>query len=350
MALVTGFRSLSRADAPPPPPFVNPDAPAAPAINPGGEASVGSAPAATPAKDPKDFNPDSMADSAVAAPTISDDQQIKNAMDMAMELFHAEDYDACVKATAAILDHYPKKHLYWVRYLSALSMEHEDLYYQAIPMYEKVREEAAHTTYANAAAFRVGLCQLKCGESGEAIYTLRDIIENNPRSEYRLQAYMHLGNLYRSGKRWSAAERIYKDIVHLYPNTSWAWTSLVYLAETYAHQGKTDIAIKVYGTLLRNPLVPEVMRAQAQLDVGDLYIADSRWLEALQTYRVALRDFSHVPGVAVTCEEKMKEATEGRRYGRVAYRQVKTGPRVITEGPEDENYRMKQEQEKVPYQ
>jgi TolA-binding protein len=381
LSLILGLSMGLRADAPPPPPFVNPDAPSAPSVNPGaapdqalpaspGDQALPASPgdqalpampgdqglpaspggAAAPAKE-NEFNPaESLADSTVAAPTISDEQQIKNAMEMALELFHAEDYDACVKATTSIVDRYPKKKLYWVNYLCGLAQEHLDLFAQAQLSYEKVRKQAPHTTYSNAAAFRIGLCQLKGGQSEEAIYTLRDIIENNPRSEYRLQAYIHLGNLYRSIKDWHSAERIYKDIFHLYPNTSWAWTALLYLAETHAHQGSIDVAIRVYDTLLRNPNVPDTIRAQAQLRIGDLYIADERWLEALQTYRIALRDFANVPGVASTCQEKIQIATNGRKYGRVAYRSVKTGPRVLTEAPEDQEYRLKQEQEKVPYQ
>ena len=62
-----------------------------------------------------------------------------------------------------------------------------------------------------------------------------------------------------------------------------------------------------------------------------------------------MRDFSDVPGVAATCDEKVKIATEGRRWGKVPYRQVNKGIHV-TEAPEDEKYQLEQEQEKVPYQ
>ena len=345
------FGALRAADAPPPPPFVNPDAPAAPAINPGSDAAPVAAPAAVaPGKEGSSFKPESTDDSSVAAPQISDEQQIKNAMEMAYQLYHAEDYDACAKATAAIQERYPKKALYWVRYLTGLSLEHEDNYARAIEQYEKVREQAPRTTYSNAAYFRIGLCQLKSGQDQEAIYTLRDIIENNPRSEYRLQAYLHLGNLYRRTRDWRAAQRIYKDIIKIYPNTSWAWTATLYLAETHAHQGNTDMAIKVYENFVHQEAAPITMRAQAQLRIGDLYIVDQKWLEALQTYKVALRDYSKVPGIAVTAEEKMQVATEGRKYGRVPYRQVKSGVRALTDSPADEQYQMKQQQEKVPYQ
>jgi tetratricopeptide (TPR) repeat protein len=137
-------------------------------------------------------------------------------------------------------------------------------------------------------------------------------------------------------------------MIRYYPNTAWAWTSAFYLAETYAHQGKLDTAIKVYAALASNEQAPRNLRAQAQLRIGDLYITDQKWLEALQTYKHTLRDYNDIPGVAVTCEDKLKVATEGRRYGRVPYRQVKTGVH-LSEAPPDEGYRLKQQQEKVPY-
>jgi TolA-binding protein len=316
-------------------------APAAPSVDPGSAVR-------TQAEAPDPFKESGSDNSTVAAPQISDEQQIKNAMDMAYQLYHAEDYEACVRATAAILERYPKKQLYWVRYLNGLCQEHQELYAAAQEQYEKVRQEAARSTYANAAVFRIGLCQLKNGQAQEAIYTLRDIIENNPRSEYRLQAYIHLGNLYRRTHDWKAAQRIYKDLIKLYPNTSWAWTSTLYLAETHSNQGRNDIAIRVYEGLIRNEQVPKTLRAQAQLRIGDLQIAEQQWLEALQTYRIALRDFSDVPGVAVTAEQKMTVATEGRKYGRLPYRAVRRGI-TVNEAPADSDYRMKQENEKVPY-
>ncbi|HTA16814.1 MAG TPA: tetratricopeptide repeat protein [bacterium] len=336
------------ASSPPPPPFVNPDAlPPAPATGSdglpaapdGAGASVAALP--TPAPSPG-VDMGAMFDSSVAAPSISDDQQIKNSMDMAMELFHAEDYDACAKATDALLARFPKKKLYWVRYLEGLSLEHQDLYPQALDCYQRVVKDAPHTTYANAASFRIGLCQQKAGDPDEAVYTLRDIIENNPHSEYRLQAYIHLGNLYRNTKDWGAAERVYKDLIRFYPNSTWSTTSMMYMAEIKAHRGDDDGAIRVYQTLLDNPKVPDIMRAQAILSIGDLYISDERWLEALQTYRYALRDFSDVPGVISTCNEKIPIATEGRKFGRVPYRDVNTGPHIVDQ-PADENYLLKQE-------
>jgi tetratricopeptide (TPR) repeat protein len=335
---------LSAADAPPPPPFINPDA----AVD--NSVAWGTTPSPTETPDSQaSFNPQSTENSDVAAPQISDDQQIKNSMEMAYQLYHAEDYDAAGKATAQIVERYPKKKLFWVRYLNALSLEQQGLYARAIEQYQKVKELTPRSTYSNSASFRIGLCQLKSGQEQESIYTLRDIIENNPRSEYRLQAYVHLGNLYRRTRDWRAAQRIYKDLIRLYPGTSWAYTSTLYLAETHAHQGHNDIAIKVYDGLVRNDTVPVTIRAQAQLRIGDLYMLDQRWLEALETYRLALRDFSKVPGISMVAEEKIGIATEGRRSGRLPYRPI-AGPRARGEAPADAAYRLKQQSESVPYQ
>lgn len=335
---------LSAATGAPPPPVFNVDAPEAPAVV-IGDMDGGGDPMGADGV----FNPDVAQGSSVAAPQISDEQQIRNAMEMAYQLYHAEDYENCARTAAAILERFPKRKLFWVRYLKGLALEHQGLYHKAIEQYELVQQQAPRTTYANAATFRIGLCQLKGGQQQEAIYTLRDIIENNPRSEYRLQAYIHLGNLYRRGRDWRAAQRIYKDIIRVYPNTGWAWTATLYLAETHSHQGRNDIAVRVYENMERNPRVPETLRAQALLRIGDLHIAEQKWLEALQVYRVALRDYHRVPGVVATAEQKIQVATEGRRYGRVPYRQVRRGVR-ITEAPADEDYRLRQQQEKVPYQ
>ncbi len=167
---------------------------------------------------------------------------------------------------------------------------------------------------------------MKSGQEEEAIYTLREIIETNPQSEYRLQAYVHLGNLYRRSRDWQAAQRIYKDLIHIYPNTAWAYNSSMYLAETHAHQGHNDTAIRIYANLQRDEKVPVNVRAEAQLRIGDLYLADKSWLEALDAYRDALRDYAKVPGVSVVAEEKIEVATEGRRSGRLPYRPINGGP------------------------
>ncbi|MGH7441297.1 MAG: tetratricopeptide repeat protein, partial [bacterium] len=177
---------------------------------------------------------------------------------------------------------------------------------------------------------------------------LRDIIENNPHSNYRLQAYVHLGNLYRQTREWHAAEHVYRDIIRYYPNTSWAWICMTYLAETHAHTGDIHGALSMYRRLLNDPRVPDTMRAQAEMRMGDLYIEDQQWLEALQTYRDCLRDFSQVPGVQGTCQVKIKIATEGRRYNRVPYRTVDVGIHVVDQGPADEDFLLKQE--KLPNQ
>ena len=340
---------LSAIEAPPPP-MINPDG--IPGVEDGGKNFVlGNDPKVTDKADQKaaaDFKPQMTEDSAVAAPQISDDQQIKNRMEGAYQLYHAEDYENAGKAAAQILDAYPKRQLYWVRYLNALCFEHQDLYLRAIDDFQKVREQAPRSTYANASAFRTGLCQLKAGQEQEAIYTLREIIENNPRSEYRLQAYVHLGNLYRRTRDWRAAQRIYKDLIRLYPNTPWAYNSTLYLAEMHAHQGHNDTAIRVYQGMLRDDNVPVTLKAQAQLRIGDLYIVDQKWLEALDSFKVALRDFSKVPGITTVAEEKIEIATEGRRSGRLPYRPI-AGPRARTDAPADATYRLKQQQEAVPY-
>ncbi len=284
-------------------------------------------------------------DSTVPAPVISDDQQIQNIMDMALSQFHAEDYQACIRTTDDLLNRYPypQKNLYWVVYLGALSQEHLDRYAEAVKEYHLVIKRAPHTTYANAATFRMGLCQLKEGDTNEAMFTLRDIIENNPYSEYRLQAYVHLGNLYRHVKQWRLAERVYKDIIRFYPDTDWAWNSAIYLAQIHAHLDEDTVAINIYRQLLRDPKVPAILQAQAQLAIGDLYLSDKMWLEALQTYRYALRDFSDVPGVVGTCDEKIQLATEGRRTNHISYREVDTPARAVVDQPADEDYLMRQE-------
>lgn len=343
---VSGWAQAKPVGAPPPPPAVNPAAPPGPAI---ATAAAPVSPVAAGAQGSV-FNADAANNSSIAAPSISDDQQIKNAMDMVYDMYHAEDYDAVVKSCAAILDKYPKKKLFWVLYLQALAQEEQEMYLPAIDGYKKVKRMDPNSTYSNAASFRIGLCQVKSGQKEEAIYTLRDIIENNPRSEYRLQAYLHLGDLYRDTRDWKAAARIYKDMIRYYPNTSWAWTSTLYLAETHAHQGDVDGAVRIYQVLIRDPRVPTILRAQSQLRVGDLYISDKRWLEALETYREALRDFANVPGVEPTCKVKMKVATEGRRWNRVPYRQVVDRRITVNGEPSDEDYNLKKQHELIPYQ
>jgi tetratricopeptide (TPR) repeat protein len=348
---LAGAPSLRAAEppAPPPPPFINPDE-AAGGTQSNNWALTGN-PAPTPGAAGSDaaYVPSGTENSKVAAPEITDDQKIKNRMDDAYQLYRAEDYENAGKTAAQLVETYPKRQLYWVHYVYALCLEHQDLYGRAVEEYQKVIVQAPKSTYSNASSFRIGLCELKNGQEQEAIYTLREIIENNPRSEYRLQAYVHLGNLYRRSRDWRAAQRIYKDLIHLYPNTSWAYNSTMYLAETHAHQGHNDTAVRIYERLQADTSVPISLRAQAQLRIGDLYLTDQKWLEASNAYRLALRDYAKVPGVLTVAEEKMAIATEGRRSGRLPYRPV-TGPRLRTEEPPDAGYQLKHQQESVPYQ
>src|SRR5688572_27558712 len=144
-------------EAPPPPPVFNPEgaAPAAP------EAPVmdQSAPQLTE-NDPGAGGPQLTGNDSVdlAAPQISEEAMIRNALDISYQLYHAEDYRAAAQSTSQIMDKYPKRKLYWVRYLRALSLEHDGLLDQAIADYKKVRKDAPRSTYSNAATFRQGLC------------------------------------------------------------------------------------------------------------------------------------------------------------------------------------------------
>lgn len=339
--LAMGSGVLSAADTPPPPSF-----------NPEGGTAVGGDPT----------NPENRGDlpnyeaqltdegkTEIAAPQISEEQMIRNGMEIAYQLYHAEDYDACSKATASILEKYPKRKIFWVRYLQALCMEHLNLYDRAIEQYNKVKKDAPRSTYAHASSFRIGLSEIKAGRIGDAIYTLREIIETDPRSQYRIQAYIHLGSLYRGQRNWNAAERIYRDLIRLFPETSWAHTSMLYLAESFVFSGRPERAIKVYAEMQRTTSVPLQFKAQAQLRVGEIYLKEKRWQEAIGAFRSAIRDYSSIPGISLTADEKIVFAQEGRRSGNVPYRQAKRSPQVNTQGPEDEAFRLKQQEEAVPY-
>lgn len=333
--------TLFSAEAPPPPSF-----------NPEGGTAVGGDPNKPEDKgDLPDYdnNPQLTGNDSVemAAPQISEEQIIKNALDIAYELYHAEDYVSAGQSTSQIIDKYPKRKLYWVRYLRGLALEHQGLFDQAIMDYEKVRKDAPRSTYQNAATFRLGLCQLKLGQDIDAIFTFRDVIETHPRSEYRLQGYVHLGSLHRRKREWKQAQRIYRDLIRLYPETSWAHTGMLYLAESYAHEGKAEKAITIYESMQRTNTVPLVFKAQAQLRVGELHMMQRRWQDAITAFRVALREYADVPGVALTAEEKIAMAWEGRRAGNVPTKAK--GQVVVTSSPEDESYRMKQESEAIPY-
>jgi len=325
------------------------DTPAPPSFNPDGGTPVGGDPNHPEDKgDLPNYDAKGDEDSDLPAPQISEEQLIKNAMEIAYQLYHAEDYEACAKATSAILDKYPKRKLFWVHYLDALCLEHEDLYAQAVTEYELVKKEALHSTYAHAASFRIGLCDIRLHRNREAIYVLREIIETDPLSEYRLQAYIHLGNLYRQDRNWKSAENIYKDLIRLFPDTSWSHVSMLYLAECYAFSNESQRAIRIYTEMQHTKSVPIEFKAQAQLRIGEIYLGMENWQDAIGSFRIALRDYADIPGISTIAEEKIGMAQEGRRTGNVPY---KTGhqPSAVIEGPEDEAYRLKQQNEALPY-
>ncbi len=284
----------------------------------------------------------------MAAPQISEDQVVKNNLEVAYQLYHAEDYENAGKTAAAILEKFPKKKIFWVRYLYALCLEHQEMYAKAEEQYIKVKKESPRSTYSNASTFRIGVCQMRMGQDGEATYTFHEVIETNPRSEYRLQSYVHLGNLYRRARNWKAAQGIYKDLIRLYPETTWSHTGMMYLAECYAYQYKTEQAKRIYKQMQVTESVPVVFKAQAQLRVGDLEMTEQNWQEAIGAYRMAIRDYNQVPGIAMTAEQKIVDAQEGRRAGRVEYRRAK-GPTVSVQTPADEAYRLAKEKETAPY-
>jgi len=332
---------LAAGDAPPPPSF-----------NPEGGTPVGGDPnkpedkGELPNYDAQLTGKDQV---ELAAPQISEEQMIRNALDIAYQLYHAEYYEACEKSTAVILDKYPKRKLYWVRYLSGLCLEHEDLFDKAIDQYTLVKKDAPRSTYAHAAAFRIGLCEVRLHRTADAVYTLREIIETDPRSEYRLQAYIHLGNLYRGLRDWKSAEHIYKDLIRLFPETSWSHVSMLYLAESFAFEGRDEKAVKIYEEMQRTTSVPIQFKAQAELRIGEIYLKDKKWQDSIAAFRSAIRDYSDLPGVRMAAEEKIVLAQEGRRSGNVPYKPGRTGPQVNTQAPEDEAFRLKQQKEAVPY-
>jgi TolA-binding protein len=322
--------------------------PPPPAFNPEGATALGGNPLKPEDKgDLPDYEAQDAAAgnkaSDLAAPQISEEQMIKNAMDMAFQLYHAEDYKAAAQTTAVILEKYPKRKLYWVAYLQALCLEHQELYEQAIENYKHVKKWAPHSTYANSAAFRVAMCEVHLGRDTDAIFTLHDIIETQPRSEYRLQAYVHLGNLYRRSRHWSQAQGIYKDLIRLYPDTTWAFTAMLYLAECYAFQERPDKAIGVYERMQGTRSVPAIFKAQAQMRIGDIHMDQKNWQQAILAYRVALRDYAEMPGVELAAEEKVAQAQEARRAGKARYKSSKYDLRVINDSHD------KDQSESVPY-
>lgn len=324
------------AEVPPPPAFEPgaleaPPAPGAPEAPPApGAADTGFAPAA-PAS--------ASGEGAPAAPSIDDAQLIKNALDIALQQYRAQDFKGSAKDCAAILERYPDRKLYWVRYLYALSLEHQKLYAEAEAAYKRVVEEVVPLlpppsgrsgppgrSYADAARLRAGLCEMKSGQVRECVFTLRDIIDHHPSSAYRVQAFLHLGELYRSQQDWKSAGRVYRDLIRDYPSSTWAWSATLCLAETYARSGRNAAAVRVYESLLKDRKAPEAMQAQAQLAVGDLHVAERRWLEALQVYEAARRVYASVPGMELLCEQKIALATKGRKEDKLSYRRLGPGP------------------------
>ena len=120
-------------------------------------------------------------DSALpAAPSISDEELISNSMEVAYQFYHAEDFVGASQACQQIVDRYPKKDILGTRYLLALCEEHNRTYPDALRQYAYIIKHQPKSTFANAAAFRIGLCHLALGRTEEAIRTFRDIIDFNP--------------------------------------------------------------------------------------------------------------------------------------------------------------------------
>jgi len=156
------------------------------------------------------------------------------------------------------------------------------------------------------------MCNMEMGRNDEAVRNFRDIIDFNPSSDYRLQAFVHLGNLYRSLNNWRQCEMIYKDLLRLYPCTSWSYTAAQYLGEAYAHQGEDDKAIRVYKGMQRDACTPEFIKSQAQLRIADLHMSHERYQDALGAYKDAIRVYGDMPGITYYCEDKIEQAREGR--------------------------------------
>jgi TolA-binding protein len=309
--------SLSSSSSPPPPPSFNPT----------GGTAVGGDPNHPEDKGDLPENPDAN----LPVPQISENAVIREKLETSYQLYHAEDYDACAKSTQNVIDAFPKRKLYWVRYLQALCEEHQNYLEKAIDDYRQVKKDAPHSTYDDAATFRIGLSQEKQGETLAATYTLRDVIESSPRSEYRLQAFIHLGNLYRSEKDWVSAQHLYKDIIRLYPETNWAHDSMLYLAECYAFSERGDKAIRIYEEMQRTTTVPIQYKSQAQLRIGELHLRAKRWQEAINAFRIAERDYGNFPGVRLTADEKIALAQDARLEGHVRYHEAR-GPKLLLPG------------------
>ena len=289
----------------PPPPEVNP------AEIPGQASAPAFSPEASPQSDQQE-PPSSDNASLPPAPQISEEQMIANSMDVAYQLYHAEDYEGTAQAAQQILDKYPKRNLYYVRYLLALCKEHTGYYREAIRNYQKVMKQEPNSSYSNAAAFRVGVCYGALDDVPDAVNAFRDIIDFNPKSEYRLQAYIFLGNLYKRQNQWEPAEHIYQDMMRLYPCSTWSSTAQQYLAEAYAHQGKSDLAMEIYRRMQFDNCVPRFMAAQAQLRIGDMLMGQQRYQDAMFAYHAAIQEYSGQPGVKLYAQQQMEAARRGR--------------------------------------
>ena len=246
------------------------------------------------------------------APSIKEEQLIASSMEVAEQLYHAEDYQGSAQATQEILDRYPKRDLLGIRYLLGLSLEHSRQYKESLVAYQSIIKKSPRNTYANAASFRIGMCYAFMEEVSNAIHCFRDIIDFNPKSQYRMQAYLHLGDIYRRQNEWQLAENIYHDIIRLYPCTTWSTAAGQYLAECYQHQGEDDEAIRRYALFQRDECTPRFMAAQAQLHIGDIYMKNEKYQEAIKAYFQAERNYSDMPGVGVYAEQKIALAKEGR--------------------------------------
>jgi TolA-binding protein len=318
LALLLNRTAQAAAAAPPPPTFsfeattVTSGAAASPAVESASPTAAAEPAGDTATADAALFNWSGEGDDKPLAPTISDEALIASSMEVAYQLYHAEDFQGTAQSCQAIIDKYPKKDILTTRYLLALSQEHIRAYKDALAQYQKIIKIAPKSTFANAASFRIGMCHMEMGRSDEAVRTFRDIIDFNPKSEYRLQAFIHLGNFYRSVNNWRQCEVIYKDLLRLYPCSSWSFTAAQYLAEAFAHQGEDDKAIRVYKGMQRDACTPALIKSQAQLRIADLHMNRERYQDALSAYKDAIRNYGELPGITGYCEDKIEQAREGR--------------------------------------
>jgi TolA-binding protein len=269
-----------------------------------------------------------------AAPSISEEQLIASSMQVAEQLYHAEDYQGAAQATQQILDRYPKTELLPTRYLNGLAQEKSGNLKEAIAMYKGILKKAPKSTYAMAANFHLGTCCMLMDDIPGAIHVFRDIIDFSPaKSDYRMQAYIHLGNLYRRASEWKLAENIYRDIIRLYPCTTWATTSIQYLAECYTHQEDEEEAIRLYRRIQKDECTPPIVAAQAQLNIGDIYMKTERYQDALKTYYQAIDKYGDIAGIRLYSEQKIELAKQHRNTA--ADTQIRRRNIDIRQRPED---------------